>query len=79
MSLRETGLLETLQKSLKYVPAYEIEQRMKERAAELLEKGGTLARSEMVLTMLGKGLSIQDIAEISGLSVEEIKLLKREG
>lgn len=79
LSFRETGLLETLQKSLKYVPAYEIEQRMKERAAELLEKGGTLARSEMVLTMLGKGLSIQDITEISGLSIEEIELLKREG
>lgn len=78
LSFRESGLLATLQKSLKYVPAYEVEQRMKERAAELMEKGGILARSEMVLTMLNKGMRLDDIAEITGLSVEEIEQLKRE-
>lgn len=78
LSFRETGLLKTLQESLKYVPAYEVEQRMKERANELLEKGGILARSEMVLTMLSKGMRLEDISEITGVSVEEVEQLKRE-
>ena len=78
LSFRETGLLETLQKSLKYVPAYEIEQKMREQAKESSERGGILARSEIVLTMLSKGMSIEDIAELTKVSVEEIELLKNE-
>lgn len=78
LSFRETGLLETLQQSLKYVPPFEIEQRMKERAAELIERGGILARSEIVLTMLSQGLTFAEISKFTGLSVEEIELLKRE-
>jgi DNA repair protein RadC len=78
LSFRESGLLEILQESLKYVPAYEMEQRMKERANDLMEKGGTLARSEMVLAMLAKGMSFEDIAELTKVSVDEIERLKEE-
>ena len=78
LSFRETGLLETLQKSLKYVPAYEIEQRIRDRAKEISERSAVLIKSEMVLMMLDKGLSLKDITDISGLSVEEIEMLKNE-
>ncbi len=78
MSFRETGLLETLQQSLKYVPPYEIKQQMKERAAELIERGGILARSEIVLLMLSQGLTNEEIKRFTGLSIEEIEQLKNE-
>jgi DNA repair protein RadC len=78
LSFRETGLLETLKKSLKYVPAYELEQKMRDQARENSERGGILARSEIVLTMLSKGMSIEDIAELTKVSVEEIEQLKKE-
>jgi len=32
----------------------------------------------MVLTMLSKGMTVQDIAEISGLPVEEVEQLRDE-
>ena len=78
LSFRETGLLETLQQSLKYVPAYEIKQRMLAQAKEFAERSLILAKSEMVLTMLAKGITYADIAEITGLSVEEIERLESE-
>jgi DNA repair protein RadC len=78
LSFRETGLLDTLKKSLKYIPPYEVEQKMRERAEELLERGGILARSEMVLKMLSTGLTISEISNFTGLSIEEIELLKKE-
>lgn len=78
LSFRESGLLATLQKSLKYVPAYEVKQRMLEQAKEHAERSVILAKSEMVLTMLSKGMRLEDIEEITGLSVEEIEQLKRE-
>lgn len=78
LSFRETGLLDTLKKSLKYVPPYEVEQRMRERAEELIERGGVLARSEMVLKMISTGLTDSEISKFTGLSLDEIELLKKE-
>lgn len=78
LSFRESGLLAELEKSLKYVPANEVKERMLEQAKEYAERSVILAKSEMVLTMLSKGMRFEDIAEITGLSVEEIELLKRE-
>lgn len=78
LSFRETGLLESLQQSLKYVPAYEVKQRMLAQAKEFAERSLILAKSEMVLTMLAKGMNFHDISEITGLSVEEIELFKNE-
>lgn len=78
LSFRETGLLETLQQSLKYVPAYEIEKRWRARAKEMEERSAILAKSEIILAMLSKGMSFEDIAELTGLSVEEIERLESE-
>lgn len=78
LSFRETGLLDTLKKSLKYVPPYEVEQRMRERAKEIAERSATLAKSEIVLSMLSTELTVSEIARFTGLSIEEIELLKKE-
>ena len=77
-SFRESGLLETLQESLKYVPAYEVKQRMLEQAKEFADRSVILAKSEIVLAMLVKGMSVEDIAELTKVSVEEIERLKEE-
>ena len=77
-SFKDSGLLDILGQSTKYVPAYELEQRMRERAKEIAERSVVLAKSEMVLAMLSKGIDDKDIAEISGLSIEEIEQLREE-
>jgi len=76
-SFKASGLLGILSQSLKYAPPAEIEKRIKERAAELTERGAVLAKSEIILTMLDKGLAIKDISEYTGIDVEEIERLKR--
>lgn len=78
-SFLESGLLETLQKSLKYVPPYEVEQRMRERAQVIAERSATLAKSEIVMSMLTTELTFEEISRFTGLSVAEIKALKKEG
>ena len=77
LSFRETGLLKTLSESLQYVPPYEVEQRMKERAKEIAERSATLAKSEIVLTMLESNLTFDEISKFTGLSVDEIAHLKQ--
>ncbi|GAB5418001.1 MAG: hypothetical protein Crog4KO_14540 [Crocinitomicaceae bacterium] len=76
-SFRSTGLLAVLEQSLKYAPPAEIENRLKLRADELTQRGAVLAKSEIVETMLSKGVSIQEISEYTGLSIEEIELIQR--
>lgn len=78
LSFRQTGLLDSLKKSLKYVPPYEVEQRMKERAIEIAERSAILAKSEIVLTMLEQGLTIEEISKFTGLSQEEVRMLQNE-
>jgi len=78
MSFRETGLLDELKASKRFVPQYQLEQEMRKRAEELSERGAILAKSEIVLTMLSKGMSVADISEYTGISVEEIELLREE-
>ncbi|XOV66561.1 MAG: JAB domain-containing protein [Fluviicola sp.] len=75
-SFRSSGLLDVLAQSIKYAPPAEIEKRIKERAQELTERGAILAKSEIVETMLKKGVSIQEISEYTNLSIEEIELIR---
>ena len=42
------------------------------------ERSAILAKSEIILAMLSKGMSFEDIAELTGLSVEEIERLESE-
>lgn len=75
-SFRASGLLDVLAQSLKYAPPYELEKKLQERAQELTERGAILAKSDMVLKGFEKGLSIELIAELTGLSIEEIELIR---
>lgn len=77
-SFLESGLLEKLGESLKHVPQYKIEEQVQERIKNAAERSRILAQSEFVLKMIARGMDIQDISELSGLSVEEIELLKNE-
>lgn len=72
-SFRDSGLLEVLAKSTKYVPSFELEKRLKEDSAE---KAALLAKSDVVLKGFEKGLSAELISELTGLSLEEIELIK---
>ncbi len=78
-SFVNTGLLEELEKSTKYVPAYVLKQRYEK---ELEEKISTKAENnkakEMAKIMKKKGMDIEIIMEISGLSKAVINRLKTE-
>ncbi|MFT6501140.1 MAG: DNA repair protein RadC [Crocinitomicaceae bacterium] len=78
-SFNASGLMAELKKSLKYVPAYEVEKKMRKEAELLAERSAVLAKSEVVLTMLRKGVDVNAISEYTGISIEEVELLKSEG
>ncbi|PSK86878.1 JAB domain-containing protein [Taibaiella chishuiensis] len=61
-SFAESGLLKALQASVKYVPPYLIAEQIREDKAK-----------EMARTMKQKGYSIIEIAELTGLSPEQIR------
>ena len=83
LSFADIGLLYELSKSLKYVPNYQLIDRIKEQAAELLAKKveeaknkATRARNiEIAVNLKKGGMAVADIATATGLSVEEIGLL----
>jgi len=76
-SFADSGLLAELEKSLKYVPAFEIKQRY-ERAAEDLgkKKGRDAEKREMARAMKMKGYSVEEIMELTGLTQSVIARLK---
>lgn len=76
-SFKESGLLERLEKSTKYVPPYELERQfyednLKEIAMALKEEKLSIARK-----MLAKSRPIDEIVEFTGLSIEEVENLKK--
>ena len=78
LSFRDNGLLAQLSKSTKYVPEFEIEQRIKKEAEQISERNVVIAKSEIALGMLGAGMSIDVVSQITGLDVEEIQNLQNE-
>ena len=77
MSFARTGLLEELGKSLKYVPKYKIAERIKALAKAEGRKEEKLKLSkEMAKKMKQRGDTPEAIAEITGLSIEEIKKIR---
>ncbi|MFT6502209.1 MAG: DNA repair protein RadC [Crocinitomicaceae bacterium] len=77
LSFRDTGLLAQLKMSTKYVPQYQLEEQYKKQAEQLVERSTTLAKSEIAIKFLNKGVDIELISEATGLSVEEIRSLER--
>jgi len=78
-SFLDHGVMEELEQSLKYVPAYEIRKRYEKAAQEIGEvKGEKRKATEMAKAMKEEGIAIATIAKISGLSEAVIKRLKGE-
>nr|VFJ91483.1 MAG: conserved hypothetical protein (putative transposase or invertase) [Candidatus Kentron sp. H]VFJ92600.1 MAG: conserved hypothetical protein (putative transposase or invertase) [Candidatus Kentron sp. H]VFJ99352.1 MAG: conserved hypothetical protein (putative transposase or invertase) [Candidatus Kentron sp. H] len=85
-SFEITGLMAELRESTKYVPPYEVAEKIRKTKEEWMERGmwkgiregevrlkkekGKIARA-----LLDKGMDISEISEISGLSEEEIQEL----
>nr|VFK28494.1 MAG: DNA repair protein RadC [Candidatus Kentron sp. MB]VFK32880.1 MAG: DNA repair protein RadC [Candidatus Kentron sp. MB]VFK75923.1 MAG: DNA repair protein RadC [Candidatus Kentron sp. MB] len=67
------GLMEALRESLKYVPPYEIADRIKQ--AE--EKEGLRRVREVARAMLGDGMPVDDVVRYSGLDREDVERMAR--
>lgn len=70
LSFESTGLLAELALSTKYVPPYVLEQRIADEASEIARNRRDI---EIVKSMKAKGMSNDIIAEVTGLSLDEIK------
>ena len=73
LSFANTGLLQELEKSTKYVPKYVLEQRLKKEAAEIAEKNKAI---EIAKSLKRKGVDTSTIADSTGLTVEEVEKLR---
>lgn len=77
-SFLDSGLLNQLQQSTKYVPPFELEKRMRKQAQEFAERNVVLAKSEIVIRMLEDGMTIESISKLTGVGTDEIEALKEE-
>ncbi len=77
MSFAREGLLEELGRSLKYVPPYKLAARIKELAKAEGRKEEKLKLSkEMAKKLKIKGMTPEEISEVTGLPVAEIKKIR---
>jgi DNA repair protein RadC len=77
LSFNDTGLMDQLKLSTKYVPQYQLEEQYKKQAELLSDKKLVLRESEIAIKFLEIGVDINVISEATGLSVEEIRSLER--
>ncbi|MCT4582965.1 MAG: JAB domain-containing protein [Flavobacteriales bacterium] len=70
-SFKVDGLMDELLLSLKYVPPYKIKEKMEKMAKQLKNK-----EQKIAIEALKKGLDVDLIAQITGLDIEKIELLK---
>ncbi len=78
-SFANSGLLEELSKSLKYVPAFEIKRRYEKQAEEKgKEKGKKEERKEMARMMKKENYPVEEIIKLTGLTKTVINRLKTE-
>ncbi|MEE3999085.1 JAB domain-containing protein [Tenacibaculum sp. FZY0031] len=73
LSFADTGLLQELAKSTKYVPKYVLEQRLKKEAAEIAKRNEKI---EIAKNLKRKGVDTNTIADSTGLTIEEVKKLR---
>ncbi|GHN03003.1 hypothetical protein WSM22_44920 [Cytophagales bacterium WSM2-2] len=74
MSFADTGLLAELKKSTKWVPAYELRKRWEKQAMEI---GRRTERLEIARELKKRNIPVKEIAEITGLSEEEVEGIKK--
>lgn len=73
LSFNDIGLMEKLAQSTKYVPPYELIEKIKR---ETLEIGRRQRDVEIAKELKRRNMSFEAIAEITGLTIEEIKALR---
>lgn len=73
ISFKNMGLMEELGKSTKYVPPYQLVERIKKEALAIGEKHG---RIEVAKELKRMDMDIEMIAKLTKLSVEEVKALR---
>ncbi len=76
LSFAHTGLLRELLESTKYVPPYELVDRIQREAALLADRRVEEVRIQMTLRLKRRGVELETIAEVTGLSLEEIENIK---
>jgi DNA repair protein RadC len=72
LSFKDIGLLDELKKSIKYVPSYVLEQRIRKEAADIATRKNTV---EIAKKMKRADENIEKISAFTGLSIEEIETL----
>ncbi len=76
-SFANSGLLDELSKSLKYVPAFEIKKRYEKQAEKKgKEKGNREGKKAIAKTMKDEGYPLEEIIKLTGLSKGIIERLK---
>jgi DNA repair protein RadC len=76
-SFADSGLLASLAKSEKYVPQYILKQRYEKEARDKGEEKGKKARDkEIILNMRAKGLTTDEIVELTGIPKATVSRIK---
>lgn len=73
LSFADTGLLDELSKSTKYVPPYVLAERMKKEATEIAKRKKAI---EIAKAMKRAGEPNEKIASFTGLPIEEVEKLR---
>lgn len=73
ISFNDIGLMEQLAQSTKYVPAYELVERIRKEALAI---GRKEEKIHVAKELKRRNMPLEAIAEITGLRVEEIKALR---
>jgi DNA repair protein RadC len=73
LSFEDTGLMEQLKKSTKWVPAYKEQERMKKEIASSAERKKAM---EIAKELLKREISVEEIVAITKLMEEEVRKIK---
>lgn len=73
VSFGNMGLMDELAKSIKYVPPYELVDKIRAEASETAKKEEKI---EIAKELKRRAMSIDAIVEITGLTIEEINALR---
>jgi DNA repair protein RadC len=80
MSFVDTGLFEQLEESTKWVPAFELIERIKKEEKKIRDQAVQEEKEKTIKKVVKnarrKGLSVDDIAELTGLTPEEVAKIK---
>jgi DNA repair protein RadC len=73
VSFDNMGLMDELAKSIKYVPPYELVDKIRAESSEIADKN---AKVEIAKELKRRAMSIDAIVEITGLTIEEINAFR---